>query len=64
MGYDPAIVTPCTSDEYAAAHPDAARRPLFSALKNEHLERTIGNEMRPWQEALATYLRNLPELEG
>ena len=64
VGYDPAIVTPCTSDEYAAAHPDAARRPLFSALKNEHLEQTIGNEMRPWQEALATYLHNLPELEG
>ena len=63
-GYDPGIVTPCTSDEYAAAHPDAARRPLFSALRNAHLERTIGNEMRPWQEALATYLNNLPKLEG
>ena len=23
-GYDPAIVTSCTSDEYAAAHPEAA----------------------------------------
>ena len=63
-GYDPAIVTPCTSDEYAAAHPDAARRPLFSSLRNKHLEDTIGNEMRPWRDALATYLKNLPELEG
>lgn len=63
-GYSPDIVTPCTSDEYAAAHPDAARRPLFSALKNEHLAQTIGNEMRPWQDALADYLRNLPQLEG
>ncbi len=63
-GYDPDIVTPCTSDEYAAAHPAAARRPLFSALKNEHLAQTIGNEMRPWQDALADYLRNLPQLEG
>ena len=63
-GYDPAIVTPCTSDEYAAAHPDAARRPLFSALKNEHLAQTIGDEMRHWREALATYLERLPELEG
>lgn len=63
-GYSPDIVTPCMSDEYAAANPQAARRPLFSALKNEHLEQTIGNEMRPWQEALATYLKNLPELEG
>ena len=63
-GYDPAIVTLCTSDEYAAANPQAARRPLFSALKNEHLAQTIGNEMRPWKDALATYLSRLPELEG
>jgi len=63
-GYDPGIVTPCTSDEYAAAHPDAARRPLFSALRNKHLAQTVGDEMRPWQEALATYLERLPELEG
>lgn len=63
-GYDPAIVTPCTSDEYAVANPLAARRPLFSALKNEHLAQTIGNEMRPWKDALATYLSRLPELEG
>lgn len=63
-GYDPAIVIPCTSDEYAAANPKAARRPLFSSLRNKHLEDTIGNEMRPWQEALATYLERLPELEG
>lgn len=55
-GYDPAIVTPCTSDEYAAAHPEAARRPLFSALRNKHLEDTIGDEMRPWQDALATFM--------
>lgn len=63
-GYNPDIVTPCTSDEYAVAHPDAARRPLFSALRNEHLARTIGDEMRPWRDALATFLANLPELEG
>lgn len=63
-GYDPAIVVPCTSDEYAAAHPDAARRPLFSALKNEHLARTVGDEMRPWREALATFLERMLELEG
>ncbi|MBQ3268071.1 MAG: dTDP-4-dehydrorhamnose reductase [Atopobiaceae bacterium] len=63
-GYDPDIVIPCTSDEYAAAHPDAACRPLFSALRNEHLARTIGDEMRPWRDALATFLANLPELEG
>ena len=64
VGYDPAIVTPCTSDEYAEAHPDAARRPLFSALRNKHLEDTIGDEMRFWQDALDTFMANLPELEG
>lgn len=63
-GFDPAIVTSCTSDEYAAAHPAAARRPLFSALENRHLAQTIGDEMRPWQDALDTYMERLPELEG
>lgn len=54
----------CTSAEYQAAHPESAARPAFSALRNKRLEDTIGNEMRPWQEALATYLANLPELQG
>lgn len=58
-GYDPQIVTSCTSDEYAAAHPGAARRPLFSALANKRLADTVGDEMRPWQAALDDYLANL-----
>lgn len=49
--------TPCTTDEF----PRPARRPAYSALRNKHLEDTIGNEMRPWQEALRAYLRDLPE---
>ena len=57
-------VVPVTSDQYKQANPASADRPAFSSLKNEHLEETIGDEMRPWQDALATYLRNLPELEG
>jgi len=52
-------VVRCTSDEYAEAHPGTARRPHFSALQNAHLEATIGNQMRPWQDALASYLENL-----
>lgn len=52
----------CTSAEYKAAHPESADRPMYSSLQNKHLEDTIGNEMRPWREALATYLKNLPEL--
>lgn len=54
----------CTSAEYKAAHPESADRPAFSSLQNAHLASTIGNEMRPWQEALADYLRNLAALEG
>lgn len=63
-GYDPAIVTPYSSAEYAEAHPDAAQRPAYSALRNRHLEETVGDEMRPWRDALATYLANLTALEG
>ena len=50
-----AEVAPCTSDEYAAAHPEAARRPAWSALENRMLACTVGNEMRPWREALESF---------
>ena len=50
-----AAVAPCTTAEYAAAHPDAASRPAWSALDNRMLRCTVGDEMRPWQEALAAY---------
>ena len=53
-----ATVTPCTSAEYAAAHPDAASRPAWSALENRMLACTVGNEMRPWQEALTEFFKN------
>lgn len=54
----------CTSDEYAAKNPASAKRPAYSSLRNKHLEDTLGNEMRPWKDALREYLVNLPELEG
>lgn len=57
-------VIPVTSKQYKAANPASADRPAFSSLQNEHLEKTIGDEMRTWQNALTTYLKNLPELEG
>lgn len=53
----------CTSAEYKATHPESADRPAFSSLRNKHLEDTLGNEMRLWQDALSTYLKNLPELQ-
>jgi dTDP-4-dehydrorhamnose reductase len=49
---------PCTTDEF----PRLARRPAFSSLDNAHLRATIGDEMRPWRDALATYLQNLDKL--
>lgn len=57
-------VVRCTSEEYAAANPASAKRPAYSSLRNKHLEDTVGDEMRPWQDALDEYLKNLPELKG
>ena len=53
---------PLTSVEYKKRFPNSADRPAYSSLENAHLAETIGNEMRPWREALATYMRNLDEL--
>ena len=57
-------VNRCTSKEYKEMNPASASRPAFSSLENVHLKATVGNEMRNWQDALKTYLENLPELEG
>lgn len=51
-----------TSAEYKARFPQSADRPAYSSLRNKRLEDTIGNDMRPWRDALATYLDNLDEL--
>lgn len=56
-----AAVAPCTSDEYAAANPQAARRPAFSALDNKMLRCSVGNEMRHWKDALACFFENYKE---
>ena len=54
----PCTVKRCTTDEYRAAHPESAPRPAFSSLSNSHLDATFGNEMRTWQDALASYKAN------
>lgn len=56
-----ATVTPCTSAEYAAAHPEAASRPAYSALDNKMLRCSVGNEMRDWKQALACFFENYKE---
>lgn len=53
---------PLASVEYKQRFPQSADRPHFSSLKNAHLEATIGDEMRPWKEAVKTYMERLPEL--
>lgn len=52
----------CTSEEYKEAHSESADRPAFSSLRNKRLEDTIGNEMRPWKDALDSYLQRIDEL--
>ena len=47
-----------TSEEYKAMNPKSAERPHYSSLENKHLEDTIGNEMRPWDQALASFMED------
>jgi dTDP-4-dehydrorhamnose reductase len=51
-----------SSVEYKRRFPVSADRPAYSSLDNAHLRSTIGDEMRPWREALAAYMANLSEL--
>ena len=52
---------PLSSAQYKALFPQSADRPHYSALENRHLMTTIGNQMRPWQEALKSFLCTLPK---
>ena len=56
-----AEVAPCTSEEYAEAHPDAADRPKYSALDNGMFRVTVGDEFRQWQDALKCFMDNYKE---
>jgi dTDP-4-dehydrorhamnose reductase len=47
-------VVPCTTDEF----PRPAPRPAYSAMDNLMLRSTVGNEMRGWKDALASYFKN------
>lgn len=50
-----AVVSPCSTDEY----PTPTKRPAYSALNNEMLKATVGDEMRNWQDAIDMYIKNL-----
>ncbi len=45
-------VRPCTTAEF----PRPATRPACCILDNAHLRATCGDEMRPWREALASFI--------
>ena len=45
-------VAPVTTEEY----PRPAPRPAYSAMDHAKLRETVGDEMRPWQEALAAFI--------
>ena len=51
-----------SSADWKRMHPESADRPAFSSLENARLAATIGNEMRPWRDALATYIDNYENL--
>lgn len=53
---------PLTSAEYKERFPLSADRPAYSSLDNARLRETVGDEMRPWREALAAYMENLEDL--
>lgn len=55
-------VVPVSSTQWKEMHPESATRPAFSSLENKRLVDTIGNDMRPWQDALASYFENYSEL--
>ena len=50
-----ATVSPCRSDEY----PSPTKRPQYSSLDHMALRLTVGDEMRPWQEAIQSYIAHI-----
>lgn len=60
MGKDKVELVPISSADLTRP----ARRPIFSVLSKEKFERDTGMKMRPWQEALAEYLKRKREGQG
>ena len=52
-------VIPVTSEQYKKANPQSADRPHYSSLENARLAKTIGNDMRLWQDAVDIFIENL-----
>ncbi len=55
-----AEVLPCTTDEY----PTPAKRPAYSSLDNMMFRVTVGDEFRPWEQALECFMKNYLTMEN
>ncbi len=54
-------VRPCSSEQYKTP----AKRPAYSVLSNTMLALTVGDDMRPWKDAIAAYIEEMREsLDG
>ena len=51
------VVKPCTSEEF----PSPTKRPAYSSLRNLALQCTVGDEMRDWEVAIESYIKNLED---
>ena len=47
------------TEQYGLYHPTPAKRPAYSSLDNRMLRNTVGDEMRPWEEALRYFITHL-----
>ena len=56
----PCDITPCTSEEF----PSPTKRPAYSSLDNMMLRCTVGDEMRDWKAAIATYMTHYNKESG
>ncbi len=59
-----APVLPCTSEEYEQATHCPTKRPAYSSLSHLALQCAVGDEMRPWKEALKSFLARLDAAEA
>ena len=48
------IVTPCTTDEY----PTPAKRPPYSILCKDKIQKTLGISLPFWKDSLSVFLRS------
>ena len=53
-------IEPCDTSGF----PRPAKRPAHSSLDNKRLRQTIGDEMRPWQDAIADYMKHYDKETG